>query len=444
MRKITLFILALIIGVGGVVARNVTITTTTLWEGTDDGSNIFVDKNELVAGATITLTFNWLTGDGAQFSCFYWDSGDWQELYNWKWVDNGKTYSFSLTQDQIDAIPSQLGFKTNVIDKMTFAKITQTVTSIEDETNITTIWSGSHDLASWSGLQLTSSSCRDILKNAKKGDILKITYTSDEAGQINVCYSNWSTIEDGHFSVSSIAEPTVIEFEIVTATILESIQSKGIVLNGTNALLTNVELLKYASSYDCVPATIGSDGIATFSSKKDLDFTGTGVIPYYVSAVTTGSVTLTPTTNATTWNYCGYILQGPEGTYDVPVTESASYPAATYLKGQVGEGTVKASESGDTKFRYIFAKNSSGDTGFYKLTADHTLAAHKAYLETDVDITPAAGTKAVSLVFSDVVTGITTVQPATDEDAIYTLSGVRVAKPNRGLYMIGGRKVLVK
>ena len=214
MRKITLFILTLIIGVGGVKAKDVN-TTTTLWEGTDDGSYIFVNKNELVAGATITLTFNWLTGGGAQFSCFYWDGSAWQNIYNWKWVDNGKTFSFSLTQDQIDAIPSQLGFKTNVIEKMTLAKIAQTVTNTETETGTTTIWSGSHDLDSWNGLQLTGSSYREILQNAKKGDVLKITYNSDEAGQINVCYSNYDTIEDGHFSVSSIAEPTVIEFEIV-------------------------------------------------------------------------------------------------------------------------------------------------------------------------------------------------------------------------------------
>ena len=443
MRKITLFILALIIGVGGVKAKDVN-TTTTLWEGTDDGSDIFVNKNELVAGATITLTFNWLSGDGAQFSCFYWDGSAWQNIYNWKWVDNDKTFSFSLTQDQIDAIPSQLGFKTNVIDKMTFAKIAQTVTNTETETGNTTIWSGSHDLASWSGLQLTGSVYCDILENVKKGDVLKITYTSDEGGQINVCFSDYSTIEGGHFSVASTGEPNVVEFEIETGSILERIQSKGIVLNGTNALLASVELLTYASSYDCVPATIGSDGIATFSSKKKLDFSTTGVTPYYISAVTAGTVTLTAATNASTWDWCGYILQGPAGTYDVPVTESATYPAATYLKGQVGSGTVAASTEG--KFHYIFAKDGSGNIGFYKLTADHTLAAHKAYLETDSDITPAAGdVKAISLVFSDDVTGISSVQALpTKDETIYTLSGVRVTKPTRGLYIVGGRKVFVK
>ena len=49
MRKITLFFLMLIMGVGGVNAKT---TSTTLWEGTDDGSDIFISKTSLVAGAT--------------------------------------------------------------------------------------------------------------------------------------------------------------------------------------------------------------------------------------------------------------------------------------------------------------------------------------------------------------------------------------------------------
>ena len=126
----------------------------------------------------------------------------------------------------------------------------------------------------------------------------------------------------------------------------------------------------------------------------------------------------------------------------MPVTASATYPTATYLKGQVGSGTVTAST--DSKFHYIFAKNSSGDIGFYKLTADHTLGAKKAYLETPTDITPHAGVKAINLIFNDEETGLNIVQSATKDDGIYTLSGIRVAQPTRGLYIVGGRKVFIK
>lgn len=435
-QKLTLLLMALLTGMGSLNAKT---TTTTLWEGSDDGSDIFISKSSLVAGATITLDFNWLTGDGAQFSCYYYYNNEWVKIYNWQWVNNGDNFSFCLTQDQIDAIPSDLGFKTEDVGKMTIKKIT--INTDVTPTSTASIWSDSHDLADWSGLQLTGSTYRDVLKNAKKGDVIRITYTSDEAGQINVCYSNYSTIDDGDFSVTTIAEPATIEFEITTASILERIQNEGIVLNGQNALLSAVDLLTYDDSYDAVAVTIGSDGIATFSSSKDLDFSGTGISVYYASAVAEGKVTLTET--STTWNYQGYILVGDEGTYDVPVTKSPTWPTATYLKGHVGSGTVAASTDG--KYHYIFAKNSSsGDIGFYKLTADHTLGAKKAYLETETDITPSVGVKAINLIFNDEETDINTVQSATKDDEIYTLNGIRVAKPKRGLYITGGRKVFVK
>ena len=51
MRKITLFFLMLIMGVGGVNAKT---TSTTLWEGTDDGSDIFISKTSLVAVEVLT------------------------------------------------------------------------------------------------------------------------------------------------------------------------------------------------------------------------------------------------------------------------------------------------------------------------------------------------------------------------------------------------------
>jgi hypothetical protein len=52
-----------------------------------------------------------------------------------------------------------------------------------------------------------------------------------------------------------------------------------------------------------------------------------------------------------------------------------------------------------------------------------------------------------SVVASGVTTGISTVEtaePTTTDDAIYTIQGVRVDKARKGLYIIGGRKVVIK
>ena len=129
MKKITLFLMALVAMT--VNAKTVT-TVTTLWEGTDDGSDINIPKSSLVAGATIKLEFNWVGSAGAQFSCFYYDA-EWKKIYNWEWVNNGESFSFSLTQEQINAIPSELGFKTEVKDKMTFTCKKELYNSLLDD-----------------------------------------------------------------------------------------------------------------------------------------------------------------------------------------------------------------------------------------------------------------------------------------------------------------------
>lgn len=441
MKKITLFLMALVAMT--VNAKTVT-TVTTLWEGTDDGSDINIPKSSLVAGATIKLDFNWGGSDGAQFSCFYYD-GEWKKIYNWQWVNNGESFSFSLTQEQINAIPSELGFKTEVKDKMTFKKITQTVISSETETSTTDVWSGTHDLASWSGLDLSGNAYKTILVNAKVGDILKVTYTSDEAGNINFCNgSGWATLTDGSFSVSTTDVSTNVEYEIKDATNLEYIQYNGLAINGTNAVISKIELLTYASSYDAVAVTIGDDGIATFSSSKHLDFAGTGVTPYYASAIATGTVTLTSIT--TTWSWQGYILKGSANTYTVPVTAEANayYPSTNYLKQMANGGTV-ATSTGST-FHYIFAKKTEGDAniGFYKLIADHTLGAKKAYLETETDITPTSGAR-VALIFDDgTITGITDLKHAVNDGIFYNMNGMRVERPAKGLFIRNGKKFIVK
>lgn len=212
------------------------------------------------------------------------------------------------------------------------------------------------------------------------------------------------------------------------------------IYKGENSTINKVS--KLVDNPNIVEVVIGTDGICTWSCDKKLNFAGTGITAYYASAVTKGQVTLTSTD--TTWDWQGYILMGETGTYDVPVASEAHYPSVNYLKQCVNGSSVTASTEGT--YHYIFAKNGSGVIGFYKLTADHTLGAKKAYLETTTDITPTATaeTKGVSLIFSDEETGISTLQTSVQDDAVYTLSGVSVSNPTRGLYIVGGRKVYFK
>lgn len=444
MKRKFILLLALLLSVGSVSAKT---STTVLWEGTDDGSDIMIPKGSLVAGATITLTFDWLTSDGAQFSCFYWNGSNWAYLYDWEWVNNGDAYSFSLTQDQIDAIPYQLGFKTNALNKMKISKII-----ITEDILLTSTGDNLLD-ANWAVVENWESRNFDALAGAKIGDVILIDVTTSDWGynqvQVRDREGNVLNNESSYLGNFAGVNSDVFEYEIDNLSDLKKIQSTGFRINASkNTTITSIKLLSYADSYGYVTISIGETGYATWSSDKKYDFSSAGLTAYYASAVAEGTVTLT--SMDVTWDWQGYIIKGAAGEYDVLQSLTADgsyYPSTNYLKYHVGEGTVAASESGDANFRYILAikAGDASSMAFYKLTSDHNLAANKAYLETPTDITPTAGARGINLVFEDETTGISSaelVQPR--DEAIYTLSGMRVNKPARGLYITGGRKVFVK
>ena len=398
--------------------------STTLWEGTDVGSDISIAKEKLVAGATITLEFNWLGSEGAQFSCFYWDGNDWNYIYNWQWVNNGETFSFSLTQDQIDAIPEQLVFKTNVVEKMTFKKISMDATLVTE-------WEGTDD-----GSDIFIAKEKLV---AGATFTLEFNWLGSEGAQFSCFYwdgndwnyiYNWQWVNNGKNFSFSLTQDQI-------DAIPEQLGFK------TNAV-EKMTFKKICIFKPCVSVTIGEDGIATFSSDKKLDFSGTGITPYYVSAVENGTVTLTKAINACTWDYCGYIIRGNEGAYDVPVTTSATYPSATYLKGTNDYERTLPQTGEEGKYIYIFAKDGN-DIGFYYLNGEsYTLAAHRAYLLTDSDIRPASGAR-VALNFDDGdPTAVVSVGESKQDNVYYNLNGMRVTNPSKGVYVVNGKKVIIK
>ena len=91
---------------------------------------------------------------------------------------------------------------------------------------------------------------------------------------------------------------------------------------------------------------------------------------------------------------------------------------------------------------FILAKK-DGVVGFYK-NKGGTLKANKAYLQLPTDLI--SGSNSISFYVEDGTTAIqnVTTHPATTDDAWYTLQGVRVAQPTRGLYIHNGKKVVVK
>ena len=120
------------------------------------------------------------------------------------------------------------------------------------------------------------------------------------------------------------------------------------------------------------------------------------------------------------------VLEGAEGYYSFMPTTGAAAVAENDLKGVEFDFDADGSQ-------YVLAKKDDV-VGFYQAT-DGTIAAGNAYL-TGI----AAGVKVVTFGTAD---GIVSPLGETEEGAvIYDLSGRRVEKATKGIYIINGKKVL--
>jgi len=163
----------------------------------------------------------------------------------------------------------------------------------------------------------------------------------------------------------------------------------------------------------------------------------TGVRAFYCTGTTGATANLTKFTTGIAAND-GALLAAAAGDYTFePADDTPSAIAGNLLKPTDGNNIY---DSG--KFRYVFAKQ-GGALGFYKLTADYEAPEFKAYLETDSELE-----SRLAFNFDDEqgdVTGIESVKVQnTANQEFFNLAGQRVAQPTRGLYIVNGKKFVIK
>ena len=183
---------------------------------------------------------------------------------------------------------------------------------------------------------------------------------------------------------------------------------------------------------EVTPATITTAEYATFCSPYATDFSTTGVTVYTATAGAT-SVTLNEVTSGEVPANTPVVLYKADAdgkAINVPVIASAYAVGSNDLK--VSDGTNPGSNT------YVLANKTSG-VGFYKW-AGGSLTSGKIYLQ-------GASSAREFLGFGD-VTGIESLTPSPspkgEGSEYYNLAGQRVAQPTKGLYIVNGRKVVIK
>ena len=185
-----------------------------------------------------------------------------------------------------------------------------------------------------------------------------------------------------------------------------------------------------------VPVTISAAGLATFASDVALDFTGVTDLEAYIAKEESGAIKLHKVNKVPAGT--GVLLRAKNNATDFEV------PVATTNDDVTGNLFVRGNDAavatGSGPYNWILSKK-SGVVGFYQANGN-TVAKNRAYLQTST------ASARISLDFDDnETTGLSEELRMKNEEsaaAWYDLQGRKVAQPTKGLYIVNGKKVVIK
>ena len=269
-----------------------------------------------------------------------------------------------------------------------------------------------------------------------------IKFTTTVAGIVTVTYadngsnSRFLRITDSEGSYDGDASTSTTDYK----TFSHSVAAGEVKLAGYKTEETFIRF-KTIIFQPTVTVSVGAKGYATYcNSDYALDFTDCSIQPYVIASTDGSTLTLT--------NKKKVAKNEPVLLYSSTNSDSKSVPAIAD-----GDATAEATNKlvkGDnlahtwvsgTAEHYVLA-TATVDPGFYRAN-NNTVASNKAYL----DLTGLSGAHSFTLDLSDgAVTGIANVssEKEMNNTSFYNLAGQKIAQPTKGLYIVNGKKVIIK
>ncbi len=263
-----------------------------------------------------------------------------------------------------------------------------------------------------------------------KGDFLKLTISADNDEELEFMLADytsdneddWYYVSDWQYvDLSSLGTVKELEFKLTS--------SRRNTYGYTTPLYCCIDDFGAPAP---VAVTVSDLGYATFSWPHDLDFTNSGVQAFIATDVT-DMVMLQEVKTVPAGT--GVVLKGAAGTYYPETIDHAT----DNVTGNRLIGTATAPYTVQGNNTYVLSKYSDGTPGFRLAAEGLEIPQYKAYITLD------NGQARPFFAFANgTVTGIDTMTVATDDKEVYDLSGRRVQKPARGLYIKDGKKVVIK
>lgn len=195
---------------------------------------------------------------------------------------------------------------------------------------------------------------------------------------------------------------------------------------------------------------INQYGNATYCSPYALDFSNVeGLKAYAATGYNKVTQVVTLTRVQTTQEGTGLFLTGAPGEYKVPVIENSNDYTLNLLVGTLEPTTVNSTTGEMSNYKFTIADGDAAPM-FYPFEDGTTLSAGKAYLQIPTSWLPTTSQKSLSIRFDDGKT--TDIDEVFDDvkgengkvKTIYDLQGRVVENPTSGIYIINGKKVVIK
>ena len=195
-----------------------------------------------------------------------------------------------------------------------------------------------------------------------------------------------------------------------------------------------------------IKISINQYGSATYCSPYALDFSEVeGLKAYAATGYNKATQVVTLTRVQTTEAGVGLFLKGEPGEYVVPVIEYSNDYTLNLLVGTLEQTTVNSTAGEMSNYKFTIADGDAAPM-FYPFEDNTTFSAGKAYLQIPTAWLPATAQKSLNIRFDEgETTDIDELEGESGEvKTIYDLQGRVVENPTSGIYIIDGKKVLVK
>lgn len=192
---------------------------------------------------------------------------------------------------------------------------------------------------------------------------------------------------------------------------------------------------------------ISQYGCATFCSDLALDFSNVeGLKAYCAIGYKPSTQTVTMARVMTTGSGQGIFIKGEPGEYIVPVIDDFDEYTLNMLVGTLEPTTVNSTDGAMSNYKFTIT---DGDTEpmFYPFEDNTTFSAGKAYLQIPTVWLPATSQKSVSIRFDEgETTDIEELEWENGElkGVCRDIQGRVLENPTTGIYIIDGKKVIIK